>query len=638
MASGYSSSQGAPVQPDSRGAVLSAQIGLLYANTRVGVVVTVLAATVLAVLQWPVVPHHVVFGWWLYMILVSSARFILFLRHRRASPGATEIKGWSTAFTVGAGLAGAGWGGAGILLYPGTHLTNQVFLVFVLGGMMLGAASVLAPRPEAFLSFLIPTGLGPASRLFAEGDQTHTAMGLLAVVFILATLIMTWRIYRTIDTTLRLRLDNQSLLEGLAAAKGQTEALNQALEIKVRERTSELQRANERLLAEMEHRKKIEEELLRVGKLEAIGRLAGGVAHDFNNLMTIVVGYCESMRSLLANSSPLQKQVNEIHKAAEQANSLTRQLLAFSRRQELQLSLLDLNKVVLEMEDMLHRLVSDDVELTILADPSLGFLQGNRGQIEQVIMNLVINAEQAMPHGGRLVVSTTNVELDENSLGSLPDVKPGPFVRLAVSDTGIGMNAEVKARIFDPFFTTKEQGKGIGLGLTTVYGIVNQADGYIAVESEPEKGTTFRVYFPRAEGADTEADELPRYIERPTHGSETVLVVDDQKGLCTLLCETLRNQGYTVLPASNGQEALQVVSGRMGRIDLVITDMVMPQMGGRELAQALRTLHPQTKILYMTGYTDREEDFRELSHIGAFLEKPFTPETLLHKIRETLEG
>jgi PAS domain S-box-containing protein len=409
------------------------------------------------------------------------------------------------------------------------------------------------------------------------------------------------------------------------------------LELRVAERTAELQETNERLLSEMERRHRIEEELLRTRKLDAIGRLAGGIAHDFNNLMTIIVGYCESLRSATAGSPILQKQVSEIYKAAQQANSLTRQLLAFSRRQKVESNFLNLNDVLTDMSDMLRRLLSDDIEVTIRTDPELDLICANRGQIEQVIANMVINAAHAMPGGGKLFLAAANAKLDEGCSWLAPDEQQLSFVRLTVSDTGIGMDPEVKARIFDPFFTTKEPGKGTGLGLTTVYGIVKQADGHITVESEREKGSTFQVYFPRVERTfGTEAQPQVVFYA-PTRGSETILVVDDLEGLCTLLSEILQKSGYSVLSAPNGREALRLVREHPGRIDLVITDMVMPQMGGRELADALRGLQPDIKILLMSGYMDKQQDVNESgSRDHAFIEKPFTPEALLHKIRDVV--
>jgi len=409
------------------------------------------------------------------------------------------------------------------------------------------------------------------------------------------------------------------------------------LELRVAERTAEMQEANERLRSEMEQRQKIEEELLRTRKLETIGRLAGGIAHDFNNLMTIIVGYCESLHSATASSPVLQKQVNEIYKAAEQANSLTRQLLAFSRRRRLQSSLLNLNDVLTDMSDMLRRLLRDDIDVTIRTDPASCLIRANRGQIEQVIINLVINAAHAMPRGGKLLLAVASTKLDEGRSSISPGGQPSSFVRLTVGDTGIGMDPEVKARIFDPFFTTKEPGKGTGLGLTTVYGIVKQADGHIAVESEETKGSTFQLYFPLIEKTIGTEAQSQRVFHGPTRGSETILVVDDQEALCTLLSVILRNKGYSVLNAQNGQEALRLVRDHPSRIDLIITDMVMPQLGGRELADTLRGLQPKIKILLMSGYMDKAEDVKELVSCGyGFIEKPFTPETLLQKVRDVI--
>ncbi len=408
------------------------------------------------------------------------------------------------------------------------------------------------------------------------------------------------------------------------------------LEVRVAERTVELQQINERLRFEVEQREHIEEELLRTRKLEAIGRLAGGIAHDFNNLMTVVVGYCESMRSELGSNPPLLKQVNEIHKAAERANSLTRQLLAFSRQQRPQATLLRLNNVLNDMADMLRRLVSEDIELAMMADSTLGLIRADRGQIEQVILNLVLNAADAMPQGGKMIVATTNVVLSEGCGHRVPSQpQSGSFIRLTVSDTGIGMPPAIKTRIFDPFFTTKEQGKGTGLGLATVYGIVHQAGGHIRVDSEPGLGTTFQILFPQCENA-CEGSIPAETSFQSTRGSETVLVVDDQDQLRNLLCEVLRINGYCVLAAANGREALQLVREHTEPIDLVITDIVMPQMGGRELAAALYALKPHTKFLYMSGYAEKAEDVELLSHGHAFMEKPFTPEALLHKMRDVL--
>ncbi len=436
------------------------------------------------------------------------------------------------------------------------------------------------------------------------------------------------------DVTERIKAERELKQSQTELARARDE-----LELRVAERTVELQQANERLLLEVEQRERIEEELLRTRKLEAIGRLAGGLAHDFNNLMTIVVGYCETLRSELADNPPLLKQVNQIHKAAERANSLTRQLLAFSRRQKPQAASLNLNTVLHDMADMLRRLLSDDIEVSMLLDPDLGLIRVDRGQIEQVILNLVINASDAMPQGGKLVLETASVLLDENFSTQAPSpVRSGPWIRLTVSDTGTGMSPEVKTRIFDPFFTTKEQGKGTGLGLATVYGIVQQSGGQITVQTELGQGSTFHLFFPRFHGPLETGVKLVSSFQS-MQGLETILLVDDQDDLLTLLSEVLQRNGYTVLSALNGREALRLVREHAEPIDLVITDVVMPQMGGRELAEALRELQPHTKILYMSGYADGAQDVREpLSAGHDLIEKPFASEALLHKVREVLSS
>jgi PAS domain S-box-containing protein len=419
---------------------------------------------------------------------------------------------------------------------------------------------------------------------------------------------------------------------------------HEELELRVAERTVELRRINEQLQAEIQERAKLEEELLRARELEAIGRLAGGIAHNFNNLLTIILGYGESLRTTLAGNPAVGEQVDEICRAAEQASSLTRQLLAFGRRQSLQPGLLHLSPVLVDLAKMLRRLVSADIELDIRTDSTLDLILADRGQIEQIIVNLVINANDAMPRGGRLTLAAENVNLEPGSEPAAFAGPPGPFVCLTVSDTGTGMEPEIKERIFDPFFTTKEQGKGTGLGLASVYGIVNQASGYISVESEPGKGSTFCLYFPRAEcnSAVTVALQPPVFFSSPPPGSEVVMVVDDVEGLRTLLCDILQKNGYRVLLASNGLEALNLARKHPDPIDLLITDIVMPFMGGVELAEALPAFHPRAKILFMSGYTGKGEstDQKEFSSLAGhpFIGKPFTPGALLRIVRETLEG
>ena len=311
--------------------ILAAEIRLLYSNANVGAGVTLIAASILAYLQWEVVPHPIILCWWLYMVLVSVARFTLARRYWDTSPTGTAVSRWGATYAGIAGLAGAGWGAAGILLYPAAHLTNQVFLIFVLGGMMLGAVSVLAPRPEAFLAFLIPAGLAVSVRLVFQGDQTHFAMGLLAALFTGATLVTTRRIHRTIHSSLGLQFENHDLVEELQTAKDQTEELNQQLELRVQERTAELHHSNEQLRAEIERRERTEEELLRARKLESLGVLAGGIAHDLNNFLTVVQGNVELIKTHLDSGEPVYEILDQIASSCRRAASLAAQLLTFAK-------------------------------------------------------------------------------------------------------------------------------------------------------------------------------------------------------------------------------------------------------------------------------------------------------------------
>jgi PAS domain S-box-containing protein len=388
-----------------------------------------------------------------------------------------------------------------------------------------------------------------------------------------------------------------------------------------------------------DERESLKEQLRQSQKMEAIGKLAGGVAHDFNNLLTVIQGYGELLLNSLDQGSRLRQDVQEIMHASERASSLTRQLLAFSRKQVLQPKVLDLNAHVSNMDKMLRRMIGEDIELVTLLAEDLGRIKADPGQIEQAILNLAVNAKDAMLNGGKLTIETANVKLDENYARSRIGVIPGDYVMLSMSDTGGGMAPETKERIFEPFFTTKEKGKGTGLGLSTVYGIVQQSGGNIWVYSEPGLGTTFKIYLPRIE----EGTESLRPAAVPTkslQGSETVLLVEDEEMVRKLACTVLEKNGYTVLEASNGDEALDVVQGRNGNpIHLVVTDVVMPGMSGRQLADRLVSLRPELKVLYMSGYTDNAIVHHGVLDPGiAYIQKPFTPDALASKVREILDG
>ncbi len=393
------------------------------------------------------------------------------------------------------------------------------------------------------------------------------------------------------------------------------------------------------ILTDITYIRRMEEQLRQSQKMEAVGRLAGGVAHDFNNLLTAISGYSDLLLHRLPEYSTLRRDVEEIRKAGDRAAALTRQLLAFSRRQVLQPKVLDLNTVVTNMGQMLRRLIGEDIELSTDLSPSLSRVKADPGQIEQVIVNLAVNARDAMPGGGRITVATADAELSPAYAAAHPEVRPGPHVLLSVADTGHGMSDETQAHLFEPFFTTKERGKGTGLGLATVYGIVQQSGGHIRVNSASDSGSTFLIYLPQVVGHEDPAHGADRpFLPRPSPGTETILLAEDEEVVRRLAREILTGNGYKVLEAGNGREALLLSEAHRGEIHLLLTDVVMPKMSGRELTERIRPLRQGLRILYMSGYTDDAILRHGVLEDGIpFLQKPFTPEELARKVREVLD-
>lgn len=422
------------------------------------------------------------------------------------------------------------------------------------------------------------------------------------------------------------------------------EKLRNELEERVCSRTAELEHANEQLKREMEERKKVEEEkrlyqeqLLHAQKMESIGRLAGGVAHDFNNLLTAILGYCELAMTRLEPSHPLQKDLTVIFEAGEKGASLIRHLLAFSRKQDLEMKTIQLNSLVEDMARILRRMLGRDIQVETNLEPVLFSIFGDVVSLEQVLLNLAVNARDAMPSGGRLMIETANIRLGTDYTKLRTGLEPGDYVMLAVTDSGEGMSQEVQSHIFEPFFTTKEKGKGTGLGLATVHGVVTQHKGHIFVYSEKNLGTTFKIYF--------KATDTPRVSQKPglspliPLGNETVLVVDDEPAIRQLVADTLLPLGYTVIEADSGPEALALAHSGNTPIHLLLSDVIMPLMNGRELHLRFNQEFPGLPVLLMSGYTDAIiAKYAGGEPVFNFLQKPFSPSQLAVKVRNTLDG
>src|SRR5438094_2270455 len=382
----------------------------------------------------------------------------------------------------------------------------------------------------------------------------------------------------------------------------------------------------------------LEQQLRQAQRMEAVGRLAGGIAHDFNNILTAITGHADLLLEDLGHHDPRRADVDEIRRSADRAAGLTRQLLAFSRQQVLQPKVVDLNALVLDMDKLLRRLIGEDVELATVLDPTLGHVTADPGQLEQVIVNLAANARDAMPQGGKLTLETRNIDLDSSYTLEHSLVKPGPYVQLTVSDSGIGMDEETQAHAFEPFFTTKPRGQGTGLGLAMVYGTVKQSGGFIWVYSEPGHGATFKIYLPRVD-TPTEPATLPAPVERPPRGSETVLLAEDEPAVRAIARQALERQGYTVLAAPSGADALALAAQHGATIHLLLTDVVMPGMSGRDPADRLTAQRPGIRVLYISGYTDNAIVRHGMLEPGlAYLQKPFRPDALVRKVREVLDA
>jgi signal transduction histidine kinase/CheY-like chemotaxis protein len=391
------------------------------------------------------------------------------------------------------------------------------------------------------------------------------------------------------------------------------------------------------VLRDITEYRRLEEQFRQAQKMEAVGRLAGGIAHDFNNLLSVILSYTSMVLEELVPGTPMRADIEEVHRAGARATALTGQLVAFSQQQMLQPKVVDLSRVVSDMAKMLGRVVGADVELSLRAPHCDGRVQLDPSQIEQIVMNLAVNARDAMPGGGRLAIEVENVELGPGDTASRPGLLPGPHVTLTVTDTGTGMDAATQERIFEPFFTTKEKGKGTGLGLSTVFGIVMQSRGYIQIDSEPGLGASFKVYFPRTERP-IESAEVIHGSPSTLRGTETILLVEDDEQVRELCGTILRRNGYNVLAAKNGRDALLLHERSQARVHLLLTDIVLPRMSGPELAERVARLEPDAKVLYVSGHTEGSLGHGPVKDSSRFIHKPITPDLLLRTVRDVLNA
>jgi signal transduction histidine kinase/CheY-like chemotaxis protein len=609
--------------------ILAAQVRLLFGNANLAVASTLVAALVLARLQWQASPHRVILIWWLYMSLISVARFFLARRYWSAAPSSLQARKWGTAFAIGAGLSGVGWGAAGFLLYPGTNFANQVFLTFILGGIMLGSVSILAPWPAAFVAFIVPTGLAPTVGLLGQGGQVHLAMGLLAGVFTVVTLVTTRRLQQTIVSSLKLQFENHDLLEDLQAAKNHADALNEQLEIRVQQRTAELQRSSEQLRAETAQREQVEEELLRARKLESLGVLAGGIAHDFNNFLTVVQGNIELARMELAPDAPVQQILDQTANACARAAFLSSQLLTFAKGGAPVRRLCSVAKLVMDAVHLARAGAQTSIDVNISDD--LWFAEVDPSQIGQVLHNILLNARQAMPEGGIIEVHAENV------LESAPT--PCARVKISIRDYGCGIPADVLPRIFDPYFTTRPGSSG--LGLATAYAIIEKHGGTLSVESKPGGGTLFTIDLPASQEYTAHpAPEFPTVASIQT-GTGRILIMDDEEALRKLLKTVLTTLGYEVHAARDGAEAIALCEHAIASgcgFDAVLLDLtVSGGMGGVEAAAKLKELDPCLKLIVSSGYSHAPvmADFREYG-FDDVIPKPWAIAELSRVLRRVL--
>jgi signal transduction histidine kinase len=603
-------------------AVRAEQIRTLYRQSVPVLSTSLVNAIIVTVTMWGAASRPLLLVWTGVMAIMTVVRLRMRRSFWRISPGPEQAQRWGTAFVAGSITAGILWGGSTLWVMDPHRPLSLILITFVIGGMGAGAAGTISCYLPAFFGFLVPAIVPLAIRLLGTGGSLYLALGIMIVVYALAMAAVAITTNRSITQAFALRFENDDLVARLSRAQLSLEETNRTLEQRVAERSLALERQTE--------------VLRNAQRMEAVGRLAGGIAHDFNNLLTVVLG--NTTRLLRDPHEPeTGAALEDVRSAASRGAELVRQLLAFSRRQRLAPSVLDLNDVVNELERLLTPLIGEAIELR--AAPAAGRLlvRADRGQLGQVLVNLATNARDAMPEGGKLTITTAGVEIAAGHAA----LASGRYAVLSVSDTGIGMEPDTRRRAFDPFFTTKELGKGTGLGLATVYGIVEQSGGRITLESEPGSGTRFDVYLPRL--AEDEVLEEPRTrtptpAPAPAHSrSATIVVAEDEPMVRSVIIHVLEGVGHRILSAEDGEQALALVLGHADPVDLLISDIAMPRLDGHGLARQVREQRPAVRVLLISGHGWQAEMPASPAVTGIdFLQKPFSAEVLLETVARVL--
>jgi signal transduction histidine kinase/CheY-like chemotaxis protein len=598
-------------------AVRSEQIRTLYGQSLPLHFANLANASIVVILLHDSRRQNTLLVWLSAMALLTVARLELLRRYRRKRPGAEAIDDWGAYFVAGSAAAGVLWGAAGALFFDPSDVWSQVLVSFVVGGMGAGAAATLSCHMPAFVAYFLPSILPLAVSMFATGDRMHTGLGVITLVYGVGLFGVARITNRSITQAFSIGFENDALLERLSAIRTRLEHSNWTLEQRVNERTAELEQQAETLRTAQ--------------RMEAVGRLAGGVAHDFNNLLTVVVTNASSLASDPRVPASVQPEIEEIRGAAARGTELVRQLLTFSRREQVKEQVIDLNECTRETERLFRRLIGEHVRVELALAEGVLPVRGDPGQLEQVLLNLVTNARDAMPDGGKLTITTASRRIDDDA--ALP---PGDYVTLTVADTGVGMAEDTVRHAFEPFFTTKEDRNGTGLGLSSVYAVVSRSGGRVSVDSAPGKGSRFCVFLPHASGPVSQRVQVTSDAPSPQRRA-TVLLAEDEPNVRNATARVLRRAGHEVLLAEDGKRALEVARNHPGDVDVLVTDVVMSRMGGPELARVLLAERPGLRVLFVSGYSWNEDlPDSDPSRGIAYLRKPFSPPELVQKLSELL--